>query len=183
MIMQIKRNILGTDVVIDLTDGEILDAHYEAERYNTREMLNERLMQEENIIDDIPAELFGKMVDEVMQEKNTMDSNMGSNIFPAMNAVIEKHKDELKKEEPYKVFSKEVTLTMTHEYTIKAKNEEDAERIFEAWLESKHGMNQMLCDLTENVKDEGDFDCGCAYEEDASVCDPDNAEISEEDVQ
>jgi len=182
MIMQIKRNILGTDVVIDLTDGEILDAHYEAERYNTREMLNERLMQEENIIDEIPAELFGKMVDEVMQEKDAMDENMGSNIFPAMNAVIEKHKDELKKEEPYKVFSKEVTLTMTHEYTIKAKNKEDADRIFDAWSESRHGINQMMCDLTEDVQYHGDWDYGRAYEEDASVCDPDNAEISEEDI-
>ena len=180
MIMQIKRNILGTDVVIDLTEGEILDAHYEAERYNTREMLNERLMQEENIIDEIPAELFGKMVDEVMQEKDAMDENMGSNIFPAMNAVIEKHKDELKKEEQYKVFSKEVTLTMTHEYTIKAKNKEDAERIFNAWSESRHGTDQMLCDLTEDVQYDGDWDYGYCYED--NQCDPDNADISEEDI-
>lgn len=182
MNMQIKRNILGTDVVIDLTDGEILDAHYEAERYNTREMLNERLMQEENIIDEIPPELFRQMVKEVMDEKQAMDNNMGSNIFPAMNAVIEKHKDELKKEEPYKVFSKEVTLTMTHEYTIRAKNKEDAERIFEAWSESRHGIDQMISDLTDDAQYEGDWDYGSVYEEDASVCDPDNADISEEDI-
>ena len=182
MTMQIKRNILGTDVVIDLTDGELLDAHYEAERYNTREMLNERLLQEENIIDEIPPELFRQMVKEVMDEKQAMDNNMGDNMFPAMNAVIEKHKDELKKEEPYKVFSKEVTLMLTHEYTIKAKYKEDAERIFEAWSESRHGMDQMLCDLTEDVQYNSDWDYGFAYEEDASVCDPDNADISEEDV-
>lgn len=135
MIMQIKRNILGTDVVIDLTEGEILDAHYEAERYNTREMLNERLMQEENIIDEIPAELFGKMVDEVMQEKDAMDENMGSNIFPAMTAVIEKHKDELKKEEPWGLFEIECTQTRKVAWTIRAKSDDDAERIFEEWRE------------------------------------------------
>lgn len=180
MIMQIKRNILGTDVVIDLTEGEILDAHYEAERYNTQEMLNERLMQEENIIDEIPPELFRQMVKEVMDEKQAMDDNMGDNMFPAMNAVIEKHKDELKKEDPYKVFSKEVTLTLTHEYTIKAKNKEDAERIFEAWSERRHGIDQMISDFTEDVQYDGDWDYGCCYED--NMCDPDNAEISEEDI-
>ena len=135
MIMQIKRNILGTDVVIDLTDGEILDAHYEAERYNTQEMLSERLMQEENIIDEIPPELFRQMVVEVMIEKDTMDSNMGSNIFPAMNAVIEKHKDELKKEEPWGLFEIECTQTRKVTWTIRAKSDDDAERIFKEWRE------------------------------------------------
>jgi hypothetical protein len=133
--MQIKRNILGTDVVIDLTEGEILDAHYEVERYNTQEMLNERLMQEENIIDEIPPELLRQMVKEVMIEKDTMDSNMGSNIFPAMNAVIEKHKDELKKEEPWGLFEIECTQTRKVTWTIRAKSDDDAERIFEEWRE------------------------------------------------
>lgn len=135
MIMQIKRNILGTDVVIDLTDGEILDAHYEAERYNTQEMLNERLMQEENIIDEIPPELFRQMVKEVMDEKQAMDNNMGDNMFPAMNAVIEKHKDELRKEEPWGLFEIECTQTRKVTWTIRAKSDDDAERIFEEWRE------------------------------------------------
>ena len=135
MMMQIKRNILGTDVTIDLTEGEILDAAYEADRYDTRELLNERLMQEENIIDDIPAELFGKMVDEVMKEKEVMDSNMGSNIFPAMDAVIAKHKDELRKEEPWGLFEIECTQTRKVTWTIRAKSDDDAERIFTEWRE------------------------------------------------
>lgn len=161
MIMQIKRNILGTDVVIDLTEGEILDAHYEAERYNTQEMLNERLMQEENIIDEIPPELFRQMVDEVMQEKDAMDSNMGSNIFPAMNAVIEKHKDELKKEEPWGLFEIECTQTRKVAWTIRAKSDDDAERIFEEWREHHILEYDMAFEDAEVSDDEIDSAYAC----------------------
>ena len=161
MIMQIKRNILGTDVVIDLTDGEILDAHYEAERYNTQEMLSERLMQEENIIDEIPPELFRQMVEEVMIEKDTMDSNMGSNIFPAMNAVIEKHKDELKKEEPWGLFEIECTQTRKVAWTIRAKSDDDAERIFKEWREHHIREYDMAFEDAEVSDDEIDSAYAC----------------------
>lgn len=173
MIMQIKRNILGTDVVIDLTEGEILDAHYEAERYNTREMLNERLMQEENIIDEIPAELFGKMVDEVMQEKDAMDENIVNNIFPAMNAVIEKHKDELKKEEPCGLFEIECVQTRKRTWTVRAKNADDADRIFEEWRE--HHMKEYDYEMADAELD--DDDIGSAY---ACEGDPEYADITVE---
>lgn len=147
MIMQIKRNILGMDVVIDLTEGEILDAHYEAERYNTREMLNERLMQEENIIDKIPPELFRQMVDEVMQEMDAMDENMGGNIFPAMNAVIEKHKDELKKED-MKNFKVTITETYKASFLVEAETAEEAQRLF--W-EKKDTDMEMERDVNDEL--------------------------------
>lgn len=175
MFMQIKRNILGTEVTIDLTDGEILDAHYEAERYNTREMMNARLMQEENIIDEIPPELFGKMVDEVMKEKEAMDANMGSNIFPAMNAVIEKHKDELKpyKEEPWGLFEIEVKQTKSHTWTVKAKSAEDADRIFAEWRE--HNTEIFDYEMSDSEVDDDDVDSAVACEGN-----PDYADIEEE---
>lgn len=173
MIMQIKRNILGTDVVIDLTDGEILDAHYEAERYNTREMLNVRLMQEENIIDEIPAELFGKMVDEVMQEKDAMDENMGSNIFPAMNAVIEKHKDELKKEEPWGLFEIECTQTRRRTFSVRAKSADDADRVFSEW------RDRHISDYDNEMSDaDAEDEIDSAY---ACEGNPEYAEIIEEE--
>lgn len=162
MNMQIKRNILGTDVVIDLTDGEILDAHYEAERYNTQEMLNERLMQEENIIDEIPPELFRQMVKEVMDEKQAMDNNMGDNMFPAMNAVIEKHKDELKKEEPWGLFEIECTQTRKVAWTIRAKSDDDAERIFEEWRE--HHIREYDDAFADADVDEEEIDSAYACE-------------------
>ena len=174
MMMQIKRNILGTEVVIDLTDGEILDAHYEAERYNAREMLNERLMQEENIIDDIPAELFGKMVDEVMQEKDAMDSNMGSNIFPAMEAVIEKHRDELKKEEPWELFEIECRRITTKRFTVRAKDAEHADKIFSKWRERNiREYDDEMIDA--DVEDEIESACACEG-------DPEYADINGEEV-
>lgn len=174
MVMQIKRNILGTEVVIDLTDGEILDAHYEAERYNAREMLSERLMQEENIIDDIPAELFGKMVDEVMKEKDALDGNMGSNIFPAMSAVIEKHRDELKKEDPWKLFDIVYEQTKRHTFSVKAKNEEDAERRFNQWKDNH------TYEFDDDMADEDVYDDEILYTEE-STGNPDYADISEEE--
>lgn len=175
MTMQIKRNILGTEVVIDLTEGEILDAHYEAERYNAREMLNERLMQEDGIIDDIPAELFGKMVDEVMQEKEAMDNNMGDNFYPAMSAVIEKHREELKKEEPWELFEIECTQTKTAKWTIRAKSAEHADQIFEAWRE-KHTREY---DDEFADADVDDDDVGSAYSREG---DPEYADINGEEV-
>ena len=174
MIMQIKRNILGTEVTIDLTEGEILDAHYEAERYNTQEMLNERLMQEENIIDEIPPELFRQMVEEVMIEKDTMDSNMGSNIFPAMNAVIEKHKDELKKEEPWGLFEIECTQTKKVKFTVRAKNDDDADIIFAEWRE--HHIREYDDAFADAEVDDEEIDSAYACEGD-----PDYADITVEE--
>ena len=138
MFMQIKRMVFGQEVMIDLTDGEILDAKYEADRYNARELLNERLMQEENIKDELPADLFGRMVDAVVREKDAMDNNMGDNLSPAVNAVIEKYAEELKpyKEEPWGLFEIECKQTRTKTWTIRAKNADDADRIFAEWREN-----------------------------------------------
>ena len=174
MMMQIKRMILGTEITIDLTDGEILDAHYEAERYNAREMLNEHLMQEDWIVDEIPAKLFGKMVDEVMQEKESMDNNMGDNIFPAMNAVIEKHKDELRKEEPWGLFEIECTQTRKVTWTIRAKSDDDAERIFEEWRE--HHIREYDDAFADAEVDDEEIDSAYACEGN-----PDYADITVEE--
>ena len=177
MNMQIKRNILGTEVTIDLTEGEILDAHYEAERYNARETLNERLMQEEGINKEIPAELFRQLVKEVMDEKSAMDNNMGDNLIPAINAVIEKHQEELNKykEEEWKLFEIECKQIKKKTYTIRAKNDEDAEKIFAEWRE--HHIVQYDNDMMD--MDPDDDEIGSPYEcEDGN---PDYADITVEE--
>ena len=174
MIMQIKRNILGTDVLIDLTDGEILDAHYEAERYNTQEMLNERLMQEENIIDEIPDELFKQMVKETMDELASLNEHMGSNIFPAMDAVIARHKDELRKEEPWGLFEIECTQTKKVKFTVRAKNDDDADIIFAEWRE--HHIREYDDAFADAEVDDEEIDTAYACEGD-----PDYADITVEE--
>lgn len=162
MFMQIKRLVFGQEVTIDLTEGEILDAYYEAQRYNVREMLNERLMQETDIIKEIPAELFGKMVTEVMEEVEAMDEHMGSNIFPAMNAVIEKHKEELKPEEPFGLFEIECTQTRKKKWTVRAKNADDADRIFAEWRE--HHIREYDEEMADAELDDDDIDTAYACE-------------------
>ena len=129
--------------------------------------------------DEIDAETVRDRIARYQQEREALDESMGTNQILAVEAMVNNEFKALLEQykEKWKVFGKEVTLTLTKEYTIKAKNKEDAERIFEAWSDSRHGMDQIMCELTEDVQYDGD-----AYEEDASVCDPDNADISEEDV-
>ena len=79
----------------------------------------------------------------------------------------------------WKVFSKEVTLTLTHEYTIKAKNREDADRIFNAWTETRNGVDTMESDFEDEIGN-GDWDYGYAYEDEYT--DPNYADISKEDL-
>lgn len=174
MNMQIKRNILGTEVTIDLTEGEILDAHYEAERYNARETLNERLIQE--ITEELPAELFGRMVKEVMDEKELMDNNMGDHLIPAIEAVIRKHEEDLNKYriKPWKMYAIDVTQTKKRTYTVRAKDEADAEQIFNEWLD--HHTDAFDYDMSE--MDVDDTDIGSAYECEGN---PDYADITVEE--
>lgn len=174
MSMKITRNICGTDVEIELTMSELCEAFDEVRRYNTYEMLNERLMQEEGIKDEIPDELFEQMVKEVMEEQEGFDEHMGSNIFPAMNAVIEKHKDELKKEEPWGLFEIECTQTRKVAWTIRAKSDDDAERIFEEWRE--HHIREYDDAFADADVDDEEIDSAYACEGN-----PEYADIIEEE--
>lgn len=162
MSMKITRNICGTDVEIELTMSELSEAFDEVRRYNTYEMLNERLMQEEGIKDEIPDELFEQMVKEVMEEQEGFDEHMGSNIFPAMNAVIEKHKDELKKEEPWGLFEIECTQVRKRTWTVRAKNAEDADHIFEEWR--NHHTYEYDSEMADADIDEDNIDSAYACE-------------------
>lgn len=170
--MKIIRNICGTDVEIELTLSEMVDAHYEVTKYDTEMLFNDRLMQEH--IGKLPTDVFNTLVKEVMDECDTMDENMGSNIFPAMNAVIEKNAGLLAqyKDEPYLLYRMEGEYKKHIEYSVRAKNPEDASRIFFDWIENHTG--QFDYDLNDI---DGDIDWDEPY-----VCkgNPEHADIKEE---
>lgn len=182
----ISRKIAeGQYVNFELTDAEMESAFNEYQFQMDILTIKSRIKEsgEYENWEDIPDDIIYDMAKRYREHMTGFAETMGDNSFPSAEATIKEFADKLDEyREKWKVFSKEVTLTLTKEYTIKAKNKEDAERIFEAWSESRHGMDQIMCELTEDVQYDGDWRYGYAYEEDASVCDPDNADISEEDV-
>lgn len=174
--MKITRNICGTNVEIELTMTEALGAYDEMRKYNVREMLNERLMLETDIEGVIPKELFDKLVKEVMSEQDALDENMGSNVFPAMEAVIRKNADALGKykKEPYKLFEIEYVQTRKQIWSIRARNHEEADLIFHIWRDNH--LDRYDADIAD-----GDVEDTCGYLKEVAG-NPDTAEIQSVDL-
>lgn len=173
----------GQYVNFELTDAEMESAFYEYQFQMDILTIKARLKEsgEYENYEDIPDDIFYDMAKSYREHMNGFAETMGDNSIPSAEATIKEFADKLEEyKEKWKVFSKEVTLTMTHEYTIKAKSKEDAERIFDAWTESRDGIDQMERDLTEDVSYNGDWDYGFTYEDDST--DPEYADISEEDI-
>lgn len=172
--MEIMRDAFGQATMIKLTAEELERAAKEY-LYNTarREVL--RQIEDVGEYVDVPADLIDKIT---MDFREKMDGDLYDE---QILATIHKYDKELEEFKPkFKVYSKEVTLTITHEYTIKAKSEEEAEQIFEAWSE-RHARD-MVEDMVEQdgLEYDGDWEYGYIYEEKGR--NPDYADISEDDI-
>ena len=171
--MKIKREILGQTIEIELTLTEVADAYEEARKSQIRDMLNDQLSL--NLYHDIPEETFEKLVDECNEEWYEIDADLGYNIYPAVKAVIEKNKGSLSryKDEPYKMYEIEGYYHKSITYTVKAKSEEDAERIFGQWKE--RNIEQLDMDIADI---DGELDWNFPEECDGN---PDYADIEEDE--
>lgn len=123
----------------------------------------------ENIPEDIIADLASQVRDKL---NNLMDE--------VVLEVVRKNEETL---EPYKqkwkVFTKTIHVEADKEYTIKARSEYEANEIWEKWSE-RHGR-QITEDMNEEIEYNGDWDWDYDMSED-EYGDPDDADISEEDV-
>ena len=172
--MEIKRDAFGTETMISLSNEELERAAKEY-LWNTarREVL--RQIEDMEEYEDVPASLIDTITADFREK---MDGDLYDE---QILSTIHKYEKELEEFKPkFKVYSKEVTLTITHEYTIKAKSEEEADQIFEAWSE-RHARD-MVEDMVEqhDLEYEGDWDYGSTYEEEGR--NPDYADISEDDI-
>ena len=177
----ITRKIGDQYVNFELTDAEMESAFGEFQFQNDVVNVKARLEEsgEYENFENIPDELIYAMAKKYREHIEGFAETMGDNSIPSFEATVKEFSEKLEEyKEKWKVFSKEVTLTLTHEYTIKAKNKEQADNIFESWAESN--AYQMTEDLCEDAQWNGDFDYGYTYEDDST--NPDYADISEEDI-
>ena len=158
---------------IELTGIELEHAYNEyVETKNKNEVIHHLKDLEYEDIDGIPEDIISDLASQMQEKLNNARDEIILKLIHDNEELLKPYK------EKYKVYSKEVTLTMTKEYTIKAKSKEDAERIFESW--SEHNSDQMTEDLTDDARWNGDWDYGYTYEDNHT--DPDDADISEEDI-
>lgn len=177
----ITRQIGDQYVNFELTDAEMESAFNEYQFQCDVITIKARLKEsgEYENWEEIPDETICDLARKYREHMNGFAETMGDNSIPSFEATVKDYAEILEEyKEKWKVFSKEVTLTLTHEYTIKAKSKEDAERIFESW--SEQNPDQMTDDLTEDARWSGDFDYGYMYEDNHTS--PDCADISEEDI-
>lgn len=175
--MKISREIIingeSQNTEYELTGIELERCFNEYQSQKDKDLVVHYLRDAEyEDVDNIPEEIIADLAS---QFRNNIDSL----IDDSMTRIINRNEDSLEEyKEKWKVFSTEVTLTLTHEYTIKARNREEAKHIFESW--SENNCDQMEEDLVEDARYNGDWDYGYMYEDDST--DPDCADISKEDV-
>lgn len=169
--MKIQReSIIGgqvQSVEFELTGIELERAFNEYQyTHDKAEVLHQLKDLEYN---DVPDDVVDRIVAKFRGE-------LDGDTFDAMViGCIENFEDELEEyKRKWKVFSVELTRTLKHEYTIKARDEDEAQRIFERWCE--HHENVIASDMHDEDPED---DTGFFYEEEG--CNPDYADITEEE--
>ena len=170
----IIRNIMGNDVTITLTDEEIRKIARDMQLENDKAEVISRLENSdpEYDMDEIPDDLIEEIAKGFRERMNDAEEYKMADALRAFSSQLEEY------EKKDKVFTVEVELTMRKQYTIRAKDEDDAERIFTAW--SERNSRQMTEDLTEDAEYNGEWDTD-GYYEDSSYY-PEDADIGEEDI-
>ena len=176
----IFRNIMGNDVPITLTEEEMdmiyNDVQFEYDKIEVKARLSES--ETKYNVDDIPDDLIERMAKEFRERMGNIAETMGDGRIPAMENTFETFSKELEEYvQKWRVFRKKVTMTVEHDYTIRAKDEDDAENIFQMW--SERNSRTIIGDLTEDAEYDGDFDYGWVEEDDET--EPDYADIQVEE--
>lgn len=171
----IIRNIMGNDISINLTDDELREAYFayrlKIDKEAVIDFLND--CDTDYDVDNIPEELIENIARKFRAYCVEMDeSQKMESALMAFRTSLEEY------EKKDKVFTVEVTLTMKKEYTVRAKDEDEAERIFTTW--SERNSRQMTEELTDDAEYIGEWDTDGFYED--GSYDPEDADISEGDI-
>ena len=180
--MKISREIIinGQSQRIDyeLTGVELERAFHEYQNIADKNEVTARLKEsgEYERWEEIPDEIISQMAEDFRTEMDTIADTMGDGRIPAMESVFNKHKEELEEyKEKWKVFSREVTLTLTRTYTIRAETHGQADAIFEEWAENHEDI--LISDMEAEIPS-GDWDYGTIWEDDDTL--PEYADIQVE---
>jgi len=181
--MKISREIIidGVSQRVDyeLTGVELERAYLEYQNQSDKAEVTARLKEsgEYERWDEIPDEIISQMAEDFRTEMDTIADTMGDGRIPAMESVFRRHKEDLADyKEKWKVFSREITLTLTRDYTIRAKTAEQACAIFKRWAENHE--DEFISDMEAEIPG-GDWDYGMVWEEDDTY--PVDADIREEE--
>ena len=175
--MKISREIIingeSQNVEYELTGIELERCFNEYLNRKEKDEIVNRLREDEfERVADIPDDLIQRMAEKYHKFLDEYSKDVKSS---AMYDVLEKFDSEL---EPYKelwkVFSREITQTKTRTYTIRAKNREEADQIFDEWFD--HHEDVVNSDLDDELPE---FDFGW-LEEEEDWDDPDTADITVE---
>ena len=165
-----------TPVTYVLTGIELEQAYNEFLHTKVNNAICQNLEDREEgyVVEDIPEDLMDKIIHDVLHDLDdgTLDALVASNVN-AYKGELEQYKKR------WKAYSVRVTATVTHEYTVRAEDEDDAERIFCDW--SEHHPDEMARDLSDDLCDDvSSVEIETDYPNEEPDFDPDNADITVE---
>ena len=166
--MEITRNILNNDMTINLTSEELERAAMEY-LYRTARVEVVRQIEDMEEYKNVPDDLIDVITTEFREK---MDGDLRDEMILA---AIHQHDEELEEyKQKWKVFSVKVTQTKERWFTVRAKDESDADTLLEEFL------NDSWDKAAEYFEDEdGEYDS--YYLEEDRCTDPDDAEIKSEE--
>ena len=123
-------------------------------------------------LENIPEDIIADLASQVREKMNNLMDEVVLEVVRKNEEVLEPYK------EKWKVFTKTVHVEVDKEYTIKARDQSEADAIWEKWSE-RHG-NRITEDMCEEIQYNGDWDYDYDMEED-EYGDPDDADIKEDD--
>lgn len=162
-------NGIAQNAEYELTGVELERAFNEYQSLLDKRAVYEKLEElEYEDVENVPDEILSDLASQYRDKIDTMAEN-------AVNSVIERNAECLAEyKDKWKVFTKTIRIEVEKEYSIKAKNEEDADAIWEKWFE-RHG-EQVINDL-EYEMDTQDIDEDDPEEDEYG--DPEYADIIE----
>ena len=175
--MKISREIIingmSNNTEYELTGIELERCFNEYQSTHDRsEVVHQLKDLEYEDLENIPEDIIADLASQVREKMDSLMDEVVLKVIRENEEVLEPYK------EKWKVFTKTIHVEATKDYTIKARNESEADAIWEKWSE-RHGR-QITDDMNEEVQYNGDWDWDYGMEED-EYCDPDDADISEEE--
>lgn len=175
--MKISREIIingeSQNVGYELTGIELERCYNEyVELHDRDEVLHQLRDLEYEDIENIPEDIIADLASQVRERMNDLIGKVVFEIIRRNDEALEPYK------EKWKVFTKTVHVEADKEYTIKARNEGEADEIWEKWSECHGG--RIIEDMCEEIQYNGDWNYDYDMNED-EYGDPDDADIKEDD--
>ena len=149
-----------TGIELDMASNENLSKHDKAEVFHQLTDLEYKNVPDD-VIEDLASQ-FRTMINDLIDEYIIK-------VIHINEGILEQYKQK------WKVFTCDVTQTRTRTYSIRAKDAQEAEDMLSRYFD--HHENEVESDMEDELPD---YDFGWVSEQE-NWCDPDNADITEEE--